>query len=122
MTAKVTKDKVQIGLTPSGAQALDSIMTTGWFDDRQDAYRAAIAVALARGLVPAEDELTNVTTAYNFVGGIDKDGRVRALINALAPKEADRPASYAERLAHGGLSFMAERLADGTSSLSDVLL
>src|SRR5437773_1215016 len=36
-------DKVQIGLTPLGAQHLDAVMRTQWFENAQDAYRLAIA-------------------------------------------------------------------------------
>jgi hypothetical protein len=122
MTSRTTtKDKVQIGLTPAATHHIARVMESGWFEDRQAAYRTAIAVALAHGLAAQDDEMANVTTAYNFVGGIDKDGRLRALIGALAPAEAARPAAYSERLAQAGLAYLSDRLSDDSASLSEIL-
>jgi len=114
-------DKAQIGLSPSGAEYLDQVMTTGWFNDRQDAYRVAIAIALANGLTAEDSELANSKTAYNFTGGIDRDGKVRTLISMFAPAESLQPAAYAERLAHAGLKYFAAKVAEGTATLSDIL-
>jgi hypothetical protein len=114
-------DKAQIGLSPSGAEYLDQVMATDWFNDRQDAYRVAIAVALANGLVADDSELTNAKTAYNFSGGIDRDGKLRTLISILAPTESLKPATYAERLAHAGLKYFAAKVVEGTATLSDIL-
>jgi len=114
-------DKVQIGLTPLGAQHLDAVMRTQWFENAQDAYRLAIAVALAGGVVATPEQIAGSDTKYSFMGGIDRDGRVRALINALAPSEGAAPARYAERLAHAGLAILASKLADEDALLCDAL-
>jgi hypothetical protein len=114
-------DKAQVGLTPAANKALESLMETGWFPDKQDAYRLAIAVALARGLPASASELQGIRTAYNFAGGVDRDGRLRQLIAVLAPKEARRPAAYAERLAQAGLMFLHEHLVTMNRTLAEVL-
>ena len=114
-------DKVQIGVTPTAEKHLDALEESGWFLDRQDAYRLAIAVALARKLLPAASEMQGLRTSYNFAGGIDRDGKLRQLISLFAPGEASRPAAFAERLAHAGLAFLAARLVDQGATLSDVL-
>ncbi len=114
-------DKAQIGLTPLGAQHLDAVMKTGWFANAQDAYRLAIAVALAHGLVATPEQIAGSDTKYNFMGGVDRDGKVRALISALAPAEAATPGRYAERLAHAGLATLASKLADEDALLCDAV-
>lgn len=115
------RDKAQIGLTPTGTLHLDRTMETGWFADRQDAYRVAIAVALSRDLAYKSVDMAGVVTAYNFSGGIDRDGLVRTLISILIPDEADTPAICAERLAHAGLAFLAEHLVDNEMMLHEVV-
>jgi len=116
-----TSDKVQIGLTPLGVEHLDAVMKTNWFANAQDAYRLAVAVALAHRVVATPEQIAGSDTKYNFMGGIDRDGKVRALISALAPAEAATPARYAERLAHAGLAILATKVADEDALLSDAL-
>lgn len=107
------QDKVQIGLTLAASERLDQLIATGWFAERQDAYRVAIAVALSRSLVAGPAEMAGARTSYNFTGGIDRDGSVRRMIAIVAPAESRRPAAFAERLAHAGLEFLAERISGG---------
>lgn len=126
MTANIQQsaepqDKAQIGITPAAECQLDQLMLTGWFADRQDAYRVAIAVALARRLEPSAADLVGLRTAYNFTGGIDRDGKLRQLIAVLRPSEAARPAIFSERLAHAGLAFLVDRLVTASGTLTDAL-
>lgn len=116
-----SQDKAQIGLTPSAEHHLDELMKTNWFADRQDAYRVAIGVALARRLEPSASEMVGLRTAYNFTGGIDRDGKLRQLITALNPRESTRPAVFAERLAHAGLAFLVDRLVTTSGTLTEAL-
>jgi hypothetical protein len=115
------QDKAQIGITPTAEGHLDELMKTGWFADRQDAYRVAIGVALARRLEPSASDMIGLRTAYNFTGGIDRDGKLRQLIAVLGPSEAARPAIFAERLAHAGLAFLVDRLVTASGTLADAL-
>jgi hypothetical protein len=115
------QDKAQIGLTPSGERFLDELMGMNWFLDRQDAYRVAIAVALARRLDPDPSEMVGIRTSYNFSGGVDRDGKLRQIIAALNPREAMRPAVFAERLAHAGLKFLNEKIIVDGWTLTDAL-
>ena len=114
-------DKVQIGLTPLGAEHLEAVMNTGWFAQAQDAYRLAIAVAMAHGVAATPEQIAGSDVKYSFMGGVDRDGKMRALISALAPAEAAMPARYAERLAHAGLAILATKLADDDALLCDAL-
>jgi hypothetical protein len=115
------QDKAQIGITRTAEHHLDELMKTGWFSDRQDAYRLAIGVALARRLEPSASDMVGIRTAYNFSGGIDRDGRVRQLVSILNPAESARPAQFAERLAHSGLAFLFDRLVTSSGTLTDAL-
>ena len=115
------QDKVTVGLTPEGSTNLTALMETKWFDDEVDAYRLAIAIALNRRLPVAKAGLTGVTTKYNR-GTLDRDGRIRVLISALAPEGAARPYEMAELLADAGLRFLKQRLIDEHLLLSEVLV
>jgi hypothetical protein len=101
---------------------LDELMKTGFFgDERQDVYRLAIATALAnKDRIQSPPDLVGASTSYNFAGGVDRDGRIRALIDILTPEEAVAPARYAERLAHAGLGFLHASLVEQQQLLQDV--
>jgi hypothetical protein len=114
-------DKAQIGLTPTASRHLQQVMASGWFSKEQDAYRVAIAIALANDVVANPEDLAGIENKYNFMGGVDRDGRLRALINALSPDHTSAPARFAERLAHAGLAILASRLGDEDALLSAVL-
>lgn len=109
-TSDETDDLRQIGLTSEGKAHLDAVMDSGWFESRQDAYRTAIAMALAGEVIASVEQVKGAVTAYNFDGGIDRDGRLRTLIGLFLPDLARTPARGAERLAHAGLAVLAERL------------
>jgi len=114
-------DKKQIGLTAKGQADLDKVMESGWFKEEQDAYRLAIAVALAGGVAAPAEELTGISTKYNFGGGVDVEGLVRSLIGIFAPEHVSSPGRHAERLAHAGLAILASRLADEDALLADAM-
>jgi hypothetical protein len=115
------EDLRQIGLTPEGKEHLEAVMASGWFEDRQDAYRTAIALALAEEVIASPEQVKRAITAYNFLGGIDRDGHMRMLITTFRPEGARWPARTAERLAHAGLTILAERLAGEDCLISQAL-
>jgi hypothetical protein len=118
MTA--TPDKITVGLTARGAAHLDEVMETGWFANELDAYRVAIAVAIAQGLVSQEGEMAGAKTKYN-IGSLDSDGSLRQLLIALVHAAREKPYEYAERLADAGLVHLAIRLGREGALLVDVL-
>src|SRR5688572_20061591 len=111
-------DKTTLGLTPEGWMHLDELMQTGWFAEQLDAYRLAIAVALARQLPINPDGLAGVTTKWNR-GSLERDGRVRALLLTIA--HASRPYAHAEALADAGVRYLRQRLVDEHALLADVI-
>ena len=121
MPERAENDLAQIGLTTEGQRDLEAVLKTGWFATGQDAYLLAIGVALANGLIATPEQVRGAETRYNFFGGIDKDGKVRALIAALRPGDAAVPARTAERLAHAGLAVLARKLSEEDAMLSEAL-
>jgi hypothetical protein len=118
MSEQQQRDKVTVGLTGIGRDHLDRVMETKWFDERMDAYRLAIAVAVGRDLeVPSE--LPGVETMFN-VGSLDRDGNLRALLLARNP-DVGRPYEYAERLAEVGMRFLREGLVDAQQTLTSLV-
>ena len=76
--------KVTVGLTGEGDQNLADLMETGWFESEMVAYLVAVSTALSRALVVSQAPLTGVGTKWN-VGSLDKDGRLREMVNLLGP-------------------------------------
>lgn len=108
-----TLDKTQPGLTSEAREQLDEIYEQGGFDDRQDAYRLAVAVALAQGLPPADANASRQT--YINIGGLDPDGSLRNAVLAVRDDHDDRPVAFIERLAESGIVRIHEHLRDGKS-------
>lgn len=121
MTRPSADDKQQIGLTPTGQEALSRLMGAGLFDAEVDAYRCAIAYAIGKGLRPQDATSSGYATKYNARGTLDVDGLIRDLIGTLAIGEASRPYATAERLAEVGVIDLERRLATH-ERLGDILL
>ncbi len=114
-------DKVQIGLTKVGQEALDRIMGMGLFTNEGDAYKVAIAYSIAKQLPLAQAPEGGYATKFNAAGGLDRDGTVRDLVNILMPDQKDRPYATAEKLAEIGLVQLSERLV-AQETLADILV
>jgi len=110
------RDRVTVGITPTAATALERLMETGWFRDEMDAYRLAIAAAIAAGL--EGEPISGAQTKYN-VGTLDRDGRMRDLL--VAVRGSTRPYEDAERLANTGLALLRDRLVDRDETLAEAL-
>jgi len=115
-------DKSQVGL---GFEANDHIANLEnryeWFANGVDCYRAAVAVALARGKDRSDlGSLTGKKNKYS-VGTIDSDGRLRELIVTFRPDLSEKPYYASEWLAEIGLSIIREELDSG-KFLSEILL
>lgn len=114
-------DKVTVGLTPLGEQRLERVMNSRYMSEELTAYRIAIAVALARGEITPREEMKKVKTKFN-VGSLDRDGRLREMIEITMPQDASgKVFEVAERLADAGIAILDECVQDGRP-LSDLLL
>ena len=114
-------DKVQIGLTKQGDEALETLtkqmelLTT-----EGDAYKLAVAYALGKNMQVSEAPERGYGTKFNATGGLDRDGTLRDLIVLLRPEYAGRPYANAERLAELGVTELAKRLT-AHETLADIL-
>lgn len=118
--AEARQDRKTLSASDSANTAIEALTSSGWFADGIEAYRVAIAYALAKGLEPSDvPERVNATTKYN-VGSVDPEGRVRNLIGLLRPEDAERPYATAEWLAEAGLARIVRELDEG-SLLSEIV-
>ena len=109
----VPPDKTQLGLTLAAREQLDDVYSQGGFDDLQDAYRLAIAVALAQELVPTDAAASRNT--YVNIGGLDPDRSLRTAVLVVRDDHEDRPAAFIERLAEAGIAKIHKHLHEGKS-------
>jgi hypothetical protein len=115
------KDKTQVALSIEGNDHIEYLTKAyKWFEDGQDAYRTACAVALARSF--NESDLPTVrsrTTKYG-IGTLDPTGSLRDLICIMRPDLQARPYAASEWLAEIGLTVIRTELESGTL-LIDIL-
>jgi hypothetical protein len=106
-----------IGLTNESHEVLKQLKKDGIFKEMVDGYRFGIALAIAYGNITPEDIKTS--TIFN-IGTLDPDDRLKKIIIEFFPEAAEKPYSYAERLAEWGVSEMG-RLADsGELNFTDI--
>ena len=106
-------DKTQLAMTEEAREKADEIVAAAGFKDRQDAYRLAVAIALAERLDPAPADVTRGN--YAGVGGVDPDGALRAATRELRDDHEGRPAALIERLAEAGIDRLHAEVHAGRS-------
>lgn len=111
-TAIGSQDKAQLGLSVQASADLEYIKENLSLLQRLDAYRLAVAAAIARKLEPTDENLSR-TTAYNATGTLDVDGAIRAAVLAIRTDHDGRPYALVERLAEAGLREIREHLDNG---------
>lgn len=109
----IEKDKAQPGLSDQAREQLETITAQGGFDNMQDAYRLAIAVALAENLEPADASISRTT--YINVGGLDPDHSLRSAVLAIREDHDGRPVALLERLAESGIARVHAHVDSGKS-------
>lgn len=107
------RDKNELGLTEQAREAFDAVVEAAGFNERQDAYRLAIAVALKKGLQPTDEGASRRT--YVNIGGLDRDGSLRTAVLQLRADHDGRPYALAERLAEAGVEDMKAHFDAGRS-------
>lgn len=118
--AKGQEDKQQVGLTSAGDEAIQVLVSDGYFASQVDAYRFAISYAIAAGLDPADAPQGGYSTKFNALGTLESGSSIRDLIDILSVGETSRPFVMAEKLAELGVREIAHRL-EGNESLADIL-
>lgn len=110
-SANVMDDRSQIGLSEQAMLDRDYIKESLGLRDLQDAYRLAVAAALAKSLQPAAEDVRR-TTAYG-AAVLDASGSLRAAVMAMRADHFGRPYALMERLAEAGLRDLAAHLDEG---------
>jgi hypothetical protein len=123
IVANAQEDKQQVGLTPTGNEAIEVLAPEtrdGLFASQTDAYRFAIAYAVAAGLDPADAPPGGYVTKFSALGTLESGSSIRDLIEILGIGETSRPFATAEKLAELGVREIARRL-EGNESLADIM-
>ena len=112
-------EPITIGLSQEAHGMLKQLKNDGPFDEMADAYRFAIALALAHGSV--SQKISGRRTFLN-VGSLDPDGNISKSIEAFRPDETMEESIYttAERLAEWGVMELWERLQTGEIDFTDL--
>jgi len=118
--ADAQEDKQQVGLTPTGDEAIQVLISDGRFASQTDAYRFAISYAIAAGLDPADAPIGGYVTKFSALGTVESGSSIRDLIDILGIGETSRPFATAEKLAELGVREIARRL-EGNESLADIM-
>src|SRR4051794_40629069 len=90
------------------------------FASQTDAYRFAIAFAIASDLDPLSAPQSGYTTKYNALGTLESGSSLRDLLEILNIGDQSRPFATAEKLAELGVREIARRL-EGSESMADIL-
>ncbi|WP_349878825.1 hypothetical protein ABIH81_02475 [Micromonospora sp. HUAS YX12] len=114
------EDKKQIGLTKVGKEALAALTAEDRFASESDAYKFAIAYAIAKDMSPDDAPDGGYETKFNAAGGLDLDGVLRNLLLVLEVGDPAKPYTTAERLAEVGICALARRIEDH-ESLAEIM-
>jgi hypothetical protein len=97
-----SSDLINIGLSEAANDKLDELKERGYFAEKIDGYRFAVALAISQGANPGE--ISRRTTFLN-VGSLDPDQVLRRSVEALRPLELGETTVYRliERLADWGV-------------------
>lgn len=107
-----------IGLSKKGHTRLRRLKEEGHFAEMADAYRFAIALALAHGTVAPK--ISGRQTIFN-VGTLDSDQIIYAAISALREYDDEPVYSTAERLAEWGVNELSLRADKGEIQFGELL-
>lgn len=103
MMEEESLDKATLGVTESGAEVLEKIMTRpDLFATEAAAFKSAVALALSLGLEPTGDPI-RIRTKWSL-GGIMND--LAEMVSWYADTET--PVDMANRLADAGLAHLAD--------------
>ncbi len=119
MSETPEKDVVQVGLPESTDTKLKALaQQTPWFNNEDDVYRVAVAVALANGWKVEE------WRTRRFEGGKDTKYHVvlmKEIISLLAPECGDTPYKYSQWLAVIGVNFLHQKLLEKDWGIDEAL-
>lgn len=122
MTPIFSSEPTTIGLSEGTHALLKGLAEDrrhGHFSEMQDAYRFAIGLALAHGVIPGEVP-TPRQTIFN-VGTLDPENQIYNAIRLLMDTGEQPVYRWAERLAEWGVTELAARAEAGTLDIGEIL-
>ena len=110
------EDKSQVGLTAVGDEAMATLVGRDKpFGTQIDAYRFAIAYAVAADLDIESAPQTGYQTKFNALGTLEFGSAIRDLFQILEVGEPGRPYATAEKLAEIGVRSLVKRFESGAT-------
>jgi hypothetical protein len=110
---QATSEPVTVGLSDEANATLKSLKEMG-FVEELDAYRFAVALAIAHGVDPSVVHTAKRTTKYN-IGTLDPDRSLYSAVRILMPPADESPVySAIERLAEWGIRELGKRSQSST--------
>ena len=114
------REPTTLSVSLEAAETLRQLQEAGLFQDRLDAYRFALALAIASG---AEGRRTKGERQTMFnKGTFDPDEMIYQAVLALRASTTDEPVyETCQRLAEWGLEELRRRMENGPIELVDIL-
>lgn len=115
-----SSDLINVGLSEAANGKLDELKELGYFAEKIDGYRFAVALAIAQGVIPGE---INRRTTFLNVGSLDPDQVLRRAVEALMPSELEETTVYRliERLADWGVCELYSQAMAGDIDFTKIL-
>ena len=109
----------QIGIGEVAHNHLTRLLEEGYFAQMMDAYRFAIALALAHSVSPTK--LTGSRKNFFSIATIDPDQSLYAAIKTIIDTGDTPVYRWAERLADWGVMEMSKQADSGTLDIGNLL-
>lgn len=111
-------DLVNVGLGKDAHAKMVRLKDDGFFNEMADAYRFAVALALAHG-----GATTEFQERQNFlnVGSLDRDGSLYTAVAALRQPTTEQVYRTVEKLATWGIDELDRRASHGTLAFTEIL-
>lgn len=119
MTQLDIEDISKLGLSEKVDAKLKRLQEEKHFSDMRDAYRVAIALAIAHGVTPPEIKQPKIGR-YN-ISQIDEDGAIRDSIDMLIDTGGVPVYRWMERLAEWGVEELSRESENGPIDYSKLL-
>lgn len=116
----MTDEPIQVGLSKEGHEKLLRLKEDGHFAEMADAYRFAIALAIAHGVSPDDKALRSGPTILN-TGSLDPDRNLYTVIKALFSPVSEPVYKLAEKLAEWGVHELYRLSESGVIPIADLI-
>lgn len=105
--------RATVSLSPDAGAVATEIKERYHFPDIMEVVRLGAAVAMAREVSPQGGRTAGPATGTWNLGSLDRDGELRALIQALYPDLDEDPAVTLETLMDRGLILLGDLMSNG---------